>query len=170
MGANEEIEMMLWEYMDGACSEADRQRISLLIERDDVWKQKYGELLALQAEITNSLQSEQPSLRFTKNVMEAVANVKVAPATKQYINKNIIRGIAAFFIITITTLLGYALATANWSAGSTDTLSKLNLNKINFSNYFNSSTLNIIIAVNVALGLVLLDSFLRRKSTKVSGQ
>ena len=170
METNEEIEMMLWEYMDGTCCEADMQRISILIERDEVWKQKYGELTALQANLADNLQLEQPSMRFTKNVMEAVANVKVAPATKQYINKNIIRGIAAFFIITITTLLGYALATADWDAGSTNTLSKLNLNKINFSSYFHSSTLYIIIAVNVALGLVLLDSFLRRKSTKVSGQ
>ncbi len=101
METNEEIEMILWEYMDGTCRPADMQRISILVERDELWKQKYTELSAFQKSIADSLQLEQPSMRFTKNVMDAVATVKIAPATKQYINKSIIRGIAAFFILTI---------------------------------------------------------------------
>ena len=86
MGTNEEIEMMLWEYMDGTCSQADMQRISILVERDETWKAKYAELSAFNADLANGLHLEQPSLRFSKNVMEAVATVKIAPATKMYIN------------------------------------------------------------------------------------
>jgi hypothetical protein len=163
MGTNEEIEMMLWEYMDGTCNEPDKQRISVLIEQDETWKAKYAELSAFNADLANSLHLEQPSLRFSKNVMEAVATVKIAPATKMYINKNIIRGIAAFFILTVTTLLGYALATADWSANSTSVLSKLNLDKFDMSRVFNSTTFNLVIAVNVIIALVLLDTMLRRK-------
>ena len=163
METNEEIEMMLWEYMDGSCTMADMQRISILVERDEVWKQKYKELHALHTGIANNMQLEQPSLRFTKNVMEAVAAVHIAPATKKYINKGIIRGIAAFFIITITAFLGYAIATANWGVDGTSFTSKFNLNRFNPSSLFNSSAFTVIIAINVALGLILLDSFLRRK-------
>jgi hypothetical protein len=61
-------------------------------------------------------------------------------------------------------VLGYALATANWSTNADGPLSKLNL-KFNPGSLFNSYTFMAIIAVNVALGLILLDSFLRRKQS-----
>lgn len=165
METNEEIEMLLWEYVDGTCNEADRQRISILIAGDAAWKRKYEELSALHAGIADHLQLEQPSMRFTKNVMEAVAATHIAPATKQYINKSIIRGIAAFFIIGITALLGYAFATADWSVSSTSTIvmPKMNLSQFHIDKYLNSSTFSAIIAINVLLALVLLDSYLRRK-------
>ena len=39
---------------------------------------------------------EAPSMRFTVNVMDEIAHYQIAPATKSYINKNIIRGIGGF--------------------------------------------------------------------------
>lgn len=162
MEQNEEIDIQLWEYIDGSCNSIDRQRISILIEQDAVWKEKYAELLAFNADISNSLELEQPSMRFTRNVMDAVAAQHIAPATKQYINKGIIRGIAAFFIIMLTTVFGYALATAHGGA-ETSFFPKLNLNNLNLNHYINSSTMMLFIAVNIVIGLVFLDTMLRRK-------
>ncbi len=59
---------------------------------------------------------EMPSLRFTKNVMEEIAQYQVAPATKNYINKNVIRGIFAFFLIMISGLLIYFIGQIHWSS------------------------------------------------------
>ena len=163
MEQNEEIESQIWEYIDGTCSETDRVRISTLVATDAVWIQLYNELAILHSMIPEHLETEQPSMRFTKDVMDAIAAEHIAPATGKYINKGIIRGIAAFFIIMLTTVLGYALATANYHTNAPGVLSNLNLNKVNLSKYLNSTTFNIIIAVNVVLALVLIDTVLRRK-------
>ena len=163
MGQNEEdIEMQLWEYLDGTCSMDDMPRISILIERDPLWKAKYAELSTLHTSIGNTLELEQPSMRFTQNVMDVVAATHVAPATKKYINKGIIRGIAALFIGMIGTILGYAFAHPGNGTAVKNILPKLNLGNIN--NIFSSGTMLVIIAVNIVIGLVFLDSLLRRKS------
>jgi hypothetical protein len=93
-----------------------------------------------------------------------VADVKIAPAAKQYINYGIIKGIAAFFIITITGFLGYALLNEKWgSAGTTYNFNALNLNKLQLPSLFNSGVFNLIIALNIILALVFADMILRRK-------
>jgi hypothetical protein len=166
MEQHEEIEMQIWEYLDGTCPVADMQRISILIERDNIWKEKYIELSALHEGLSKSLELEQPSLRFTQNVMDAVVKAHVAPATKQYINKGIIRGIAAVFIVMLTTIFGYALAHLKSSPGAAN--SRLNFTMPDLSSIFNSATFNVIIAVNVVIALVLLDALLRRKRAQQS--
>src|ERR1700728_4810420 len=101
MEQNEEIEMQIWEFIDNACSQADQERISMLIVQDISWREKFNELNAFHSGTSQSLELEHPSMRFTKNVMDAVAVAHIAPATKKYVNISIIRGIAAFFILTI---------------------------------------------------------------------
>lgn len=164
METNDEIEMLLWEYIDGICGDAENQRISGLILQDPVWRQKYEELSSLHSNIA-AMQAEQPSMRFTKNVMEAVAATHIAPATKKYINKSVIRSIAAFFIISIALVLGYAFATADWSISSGHNIAA-QLPRVDIGSYYNSSTISIFIAINVALALILLDGYLSRKSNK----
>src|SRR4051812_10405268 len=114
MAQNSEIEMQLWEYIDGTCNNTDKQRISLFIATDATWKEKYNELIVFHDDIQGSIEVEQPSMRFAKNVMDAVGKAHIVPATQQRINLNIIRGIAAFFIFTIVSVLGYAFANATW--------------------------------------------------------
>ena len=150
--------MQLWEYLDGACSEADRQRISLLIATDAVWQQQYEELSSLHHSLAANMEAEQPSMRFAKNVMEAVAATHIAPATTRYINRSVIRGIAAFFIITITLVLGYTIADTNWSSGTPVAMPKVDISSL-FSNNFISAA----IGINIVLALVLADVLLRRK-------
>ena len=166
MEQNEEIESQIWEFIDGTCNEADKLRISTLVATDAVWIQMYNELGILHAMIPEHLETEQPSMRFTQNVMEAVATQQIAPATKKYINKSIIRGIAAVFMIMLTAIFGYALATAHNDTSTTNLLPKLNLNNLNLNRFINSNTMMLFIAVNIVIGLVFLDTMLRRKRTE----
>ena len=157
----EEIEKELWEYIDGTCNEADMQRISILIATDSVWMQEYNELAILHASVPKDLELDQPSMRFTKNVMDKVAAEHLAPATKKYINKGIIRGIAAVFVIMISIALGYAFATANLNADNSGSL--LKIGKTNIGNIFNGPAVNWIIYANIVLILLFADTLLRRK-------
>lgn len=164
MEQNDEIAMQLWEYIDGDCNNADKQRIAQLIAEDIQWKQLYTDLLSLHQAIPASIELEQPSMRFSKNIMEAVAQTQIAPATTKYINKNIIKGIAAFFIIGITAMLGYAIANTDWSTGAT-----LNLPKADLSRFFSPTFYYAAAIVNVILALALLDVYIRRKHTQNIG-
>jgi hypothetical protein len=159
------MEERLWEYIDGICSAEDRLFIDNLIATNKEWKTKYQELLELQDLLSNQLQLDEPSMRFTQNIMEAISNHHIAPAAKSYINKRIIWGIAGFFICSIIGLLIAGIAQIQWTATGTSStqidLSKLN--NINFSGFFNSTYTTIFMMINVVLGLVVLDMYLNRK-------
>ena len=160
---SEEIEIQLWEYVDGTSNEADRERIAALIASDPTWKSKFNEISGLMTCISGAVELEQPSMRFTKNVMDTIAATHIAPATSKYINKGIIKGIAAFFIATLTTILGYALATANYKASSSSASSAITNTLSDAGSFFSGPVFNIIIGVNVVLLLLLLDTVLRKQ-------
>jgi hypothetical protein len=164
------MEERLWEYIDGACHAADRLFIEQLIADNQEWRAKYQELLELQDLMANHLELDEPSMRFTQNIMEAIGKEHIAPAAKTYINKRIIWGVAGFFMISIIGFLIAGIAQVNWSTGGTDS-SLLNLNKINFdkmdvSKFFNNTYTSIFMMINVVLGLMLLDMFLHSKKKK----
>ena len=166
MNRQQNMEERLWEYIDGACHAEDRLFIEQLIADNQEWRTKYHELLELQDLMTHHLELDEPSMRFTQNIMESISKHHIAPAAKTYINKRVIWGVAIFFMISIIGFLIAGIAQVNWSAGDTDN-SVLNLNKINFdkidaSKFFNNTYTSIFMMINVVLGLMLLDMYLRR--------
>lgn len=171
MNRHQNMEERLWDYIDGACSAEDRLFIEQLIATNQEWKTKHQELLQLQDMLSHHLELDEPSMRFTQNIMESIGKLHIAPAAKSYINKWIIRGIAGFFICSIIAFLVALLAQVNWSAGSTVNnvnISLFNFNKLNNvdpGRYLNSTYTSIFMMVNVVLGLVLLDRYLNYRKT-----
>ena len=167
------IEERLWEYIDGAVSAEDRLFIEQLIASNAVWKAQYQELLELQDLLSHRLELDEPSMRFTQNIMEAIGKHQIAPAAKSYINKRIVWGIAGFFICTIIGFLIAVFAQVHWSAGSsTDSsfINKINLDKVDTGKFFSSTYATIFMMINVVLGLVALDMFLRRRKAEAGGR
>ncbi len=160
MQSAEEIEIQLWEYMDNVCDDATRVRIARLIATDIVWKQKYAELTAFNSTL-QQLEPEHTSMRFSKNVMESIAGMNVAQPTKSYINKWVVRGIAAVFIILLGSALTYSLLNVQWTAGTPK-------EPIDYSRIFNGNFISYVIMVNLLVGVVLVDTLLRRKRKVVS--
>ena len=163
MVQNEDIEIRIWEYIDNQCSEGERAQITNLIATNTLWDQKFRELSALNSSFTEKLDLEQPSMRFSKNVMDAVAATHVAPAAKKYINLGIIKGIAAFFLLAIAITICYALASVNWQTNSTLRIPVISYPSIDLPWVSKSGIVNILIAFNVVLGLVFLDFFIAKK-------
>ena len=168
MDTHIQMEERLWDYIDGLSSTAERSAIELLVSENREWQDKYKELLNLHT-MMNESELESPSMRFSKNVMEDIARLNVSPAAKTYINKNIIRGIGAFFLTLITGFLVYCLGQFKWSAPSTSPsfIPRISLEnemkKFDWSKVFNSAYTNVFILVLVVLGLVMLDMYLQRK-------
>lgn len=161
MKTQHNIEEHLWNFIDGTTSANEKTVIENLLQSDAEWKAKYHELLQLN-ELLQSSELEAPSLRFSKNVMEEISKLHIAPATKSYINKKIIWGIGFFFIAMFVGFLIYGFGQMNFSSGEETTLSK-NLNKVDFSKFFNNSWVNAFMMINVVLGLFLLDNYFTNK-------
>jgi magnesium-transporting ATPase (P-type) len=159
------LEDKLWEYIDGLTSSEEKSEIEKLLETNQQWKEKYNDLLELH-QLAQSSVLEEPSMRFTKNVMEEIARYHIAPATKSYINKKIIWGLASFFIVLIIGFLIYGFGQVDWSA-SNDSKLPIDLSKIDLSRFFNNTYVNIFMMINVVLGLMLLDRYLASRKKNI---
>lgn len=154
-------EVRLWEYIDGLSSAEEKSVIEELIENNAQWWVKYKELLEVQ-QLLQSSELEEPSMRFTRNVMEEISKLHIAPATKTYINKNIILGLAFFFITLIVGFLVYGFGQIDWTVQG-DTKLPVDLTKVDYSRMFNNDWVNAFMMINVILGLFLLDRYLANK-------
>lgn len=158
-----DMEQRLWSYIDGFSSGDEKTAIEKLLEANLEWKNKYHELLQVN-QLLKSSELEQPSMRFTKNVMDTIAKYHIAPATKQYINNRIIWGLGIFFITMIVGFLVYGFGQVNWSApSSSKTELPVDLSKIDFSKFFSNTWVNAFMMINIVIGLALLDRILANK-------
>jgi anti-sigma factor RsiW len=158
------IEKKLWEYIDGTCSPEERDAISRLIERDEVYRKKYEELLRLNAGFAN-MELDEPSMAFTYNVMETIRTENAMKPLKAAVNKYIIGGIGLFFVFTIAALLVFTLTQINWSAGAGT--SALSFTMPHIPDHINSTVVYAFLFVDLILALFLLDNYLRKKLTNV---
>src|SRR5690606_8169922 len=115
MSTAQNIEMRLWDYIDGRLPEDESLKVSELIHNNPEWKELYEQLLEVQV-MLQADQLEEPSMRFQKNVMEEIVRAKIAPASSSYINKSLIRGLALFFICSIVAILIYGIAQIDFSS------------------------------------------------------
>jgi hypothetical protein len=157
------IEETLWNYIDGSVNESEQEFVEELLRTNSEWRQKYAELMEMHQVMQDDIDLEQPSMRFTQNVMEEISRLYIAPATRNYINKNVIRGIGLFFITTIVGLVGYIFGQIDWAQPESDVLNNVQQKTLNWGNVFNSTYVNVFIMVNIVLGLMLLDMYLRRR-------
>ena len=160
------MEARLWNFIDGTVSGSEKTVIEKLLQSDTEWKAKYSELLQV-TELLQASELEAPSMRFSKNVMEEIAKLHIAPATKSYINKKIIWGIGFFFVAMIAGFLIYGFGQMDWTSGDESIISKninkVNFSKIDFSKFFSNTWVNAFMMVNVVIGLFLLDNYLSNK-------
>ena len=162
MNTQHNIEERLWNFIDGTISTDEKSVIEQLLQSDAEWKAKYSELLQVN-EMLQSSELEAPSLRFSKNVMEEISKLHIAPATKSYINKKIVWGIGFFFIAMLICFLIYGFAQMSLTGGEETILSKDISSKVDFSKFFSNTWVNVFMMINVVIGLVLLDNYLSNK-------
>lgn len=163
MNIPENIEEKLWSYIDGSIDPKEQPFIEKLVQTNQEWKTKYHELLDINDLMQNHMELDHPSMRFTQNVMEEISRLYITPATRNYINKNVIWGIGIFFLTTIVGLLVYGFGQIDWSQPESGNLPELPLNNVNWSQMFSGTYVNVFIMVNIILGLMLLDMYLTKK-------
>ena len=159
-----QIEQYIWDYLDGLSTPAEKAMVEELLRHDQQWRAVYDELQFVHSQVEAADLLDQPSMRFTKDVMEQVTKLKVAPPAQSYINKKIIYGIAGFFGLVFIGILIYGIGLIDFSANSSSGTFNIDLRKWTFnpSQYLNSTVLNIFMFFNVIAGLALLDRYLRK--------
>lgn len=157
------MEETLWNYIDGTMPEKELAFVDELLQSNQEWRNKYSELMEIHQLMQDSVDLEQPSLRFTQNVMEEISRLYITPATRNYINKNVIWGIGMFFLTTIIGLVIYGFGQIDWSQPQTGNVPSMQMDNIDWSKLFTSSYVNVFIMVNILLGLMLLDMYLTKK-------
>ena len=167
MNTQQQMEERLWSYIDGFSEADERSAIEKLLESNVEWQSKYKELLDVH-QLLIQTELEEPSLRFTRNVMEEIAKFQIAPATKNYINKKIINTLGAFFVTMVVGFLIYGFAQLDWSAATSGntTVLPVDFGKLDFSRFFSNTYVNILIMINIVLGLMLLDRYLTKKKNE----
>ncbi len=104
--------------------------------------------------LIDSLETEQPSMRFTKNVMDAIEGMEVAPVSKRYINPLIIKAIAAVLVLCLLASLYVVVMSADAIPDYTSKLPESPLTE-HFSLY--------IIGINIILLMLLAERWLSSK-------
>jgi hypothetical protein len=153
------IEEQLWDYIDGNCSDIEKAEIEAKIASHLQYNAIYKELLLVQQELLQ-LDDEEPSLSFTRNVMEQVKLELPPIALKTKVDQRIIYAIGSIFAILIVSVLGFAIAIS-------DLKFSFEMPDFDFSGLTktidNPLFLQIFLFVDVMLGLVYLDTVLRKK-------
>ena len=154
------IDEQIWDYIDGTCSPEEKLDIAAKIASDQEFNLAYQEMLQVH-QLLDAEQLDEPSMSFTRNVMELV-DLEIAPvALKTKVDNRIIYSIAAFFGIAMLAILIFAFANASYTMPEFK-LPKMQLS-FDFTPYVTPLAIKIFLFVDVVLGLFYLDGFLRRK-------
>ena len=159
------IEEQLWSYIDGTCTAEERAHISQQLAHNPEYQQLYQELMQLHSEF-GTLELDEPPMAFTYNVMEQIRTQEASVPLKAAINKRIIWGIAAFFILTISVVLIVGLRDINWASSSSTSALKVpaQLNVAKVTGFFSGPWMKGFLFFDVVLGLFLLDGYLRKRT------
>ncbi|MGZ3778342.1 MAG: hypothetical protein ACXVIY_01665 [Mucilaginibacter sp.] len=159
------MEERLWSYIDGTCDEEERKALDILIGTDRAYSAKFEELLNFDQQLSK-MEADEPSMSFTYKVMEGVRAEHAQQPLKAAINKNIIKGIGGFFIVTISLMLILTLSTLHITPASFSVHLPDALKMPDLKNYVNGKVLNYFFFFDAILALVLVDAYVRRRKAK----
>jgi len=153
------IEQQLWDYIDGNLDANQAKIIQEKIDNDADINLQYEELLSLNLAF-QELDLEEPSMSFTRNVMDSVKLEPAPIALKTKVNTNIIYGIGGFFVASILALVGYVLYHSKLQFSNFN--SRINLN-IDWNTLISPMAIYGFLFIDLVIGLVFLDYLLRKK-------
>lgn len=155
------IEEQIWDYIDGNCDAGQRSAIAAKINSDPVYRSTYEELNQIH-EMLASEPLDEPSMSFTRNVMEKV-QLEVAPVSlKTKVNNKIIYAIGGFFLLSILAIFIYAVIN-NTGSEVEFTMPQIHFNS-DATRYLTPLSVKVFLFVDLILALMYLDRLLRRRT------
>jgi len=149
------LEEQLWNYIDGFCSQKEQEEIEKKLAEDQSFRDLYAQLLTVNQQLNTHLELDEPSMSFTRNVMEQVKGEMAPAAIKSKVDYRVIYAIGGFFAVLLLATIVYAFATA--TPGFTLDTATLHLDRV-----INPTVLWVVLFTNAVLLLIYLDSYLRK--------
>lgn len=156
------IEQRIWDYLDGTDTAEQRELTGQLIKSDPLYRQVYDECKSFNS-LVSAIDQEEPSMGFSRNVMERINLEPVHASFKSLIDRRIIFGIAGFFLFTITALLVVLFYQIDWTQTTGFKTPEFTMPAIDTAKYLNSTYFIIFFFVDIIIGLYLFDGFLRKR-------
>jgi hypothetical protein len=160
------IEERIQDYLDGLCNEREAAEIERNIAENPAWKAAYASFSEIHQVLQSGFEPLEPSMRFSKNVMEQIAGLSIAKPTRQYLNPVVIWMIGGILVTLLVIVTGYAISLTDWSAagsGTTLKIPEVKMPAVNWGGYVNNNTTLLFLLLNTVLGFALFDKWLRRK-------
>jgi hypothetical protein len=153
------IEEKLWEYIDGTCTAAEREAVEKLIADNDIYRQKYEELLAFNKAISADIELDEPTMAFTYNVMDAIrTDYAIQHPLKTRVNKTLIWVICGLFTVILLLAFVIFLTSLNWQ---TDV--NMHANDLHFMIFKGGDVWQAFLFFDTILLLFVLNRFLRNR-------
>ena len=156
------MEQHIWDYLDGTCNQQEKEKIAHLIETDQAYRSLYAELKALHGDLAN-IELEEPSMSFTRNVMDRVAVTPAPGSIRSLVDKRIIYSIAAFFVLSLLVILAITVDLIDWSQPASTALPDYEIPKVNYLSFLDGTLFRIFLFADLILGLYFLDSLMRKR-------
>jgi hypothetical protein len=154
----------LWALQDGELGESEQKSLLEFLESHPEIAQEAEYIRVLAESLEAALDLDLPSMRFNRNVMEAIETQTIAPATRTYVNNKVMALIAAISALSVLSIWAYASIMARWeplvSTGKYHF--KFPAAKELVSGIYRHDMVVAAVMINGILLLVLLDRFLRR--------
>ncbi len=160
------IESRIQDYIDGLCNDTEAAEVERNIAENPEWEAAFAALSEVHGLLQSGFEPLEPSMRFSKNVMEQIAGLKIAPPTRKYLNPVIVWLIGGVLAIMLLGIVGYSLSLADWSPGTANVpvkMPELKMPAVDWGGYVNQNTTLLFLLLNTVLGLALFDKWLRRK-------
>ncbi|WP_026904249.1 hypothetical protein [Pedobacter glucosidilyticus] len=154
-------EEKIWNYIDGLCSKEEALEIERLLREDISFQNLYQEILSFDKHL-KSTDLEEPSMGFSFAVMDKIRLQAQPLSLKAQVDKRIIYGIAASFILILSVIMAVAIAQTNWSASSGSF--NMNYDVFKIGEGFSRTAIQAFLFFDIIIMLLTADYFFRKKS------
>jgi hypothetical protein len=158
METREQVEQLFWEVLDGTATPTDSGRAELLRETSPEWAELYDELKTLHLMLDGAAEPDQPSMRFTQNVLDMIREAKPASPVKQ---------LSPWVLRIAVSVLGIVLAATAWiffqTSGASSAPDSRHVDMLSDFRFDRFTSFGL--AAAIMAGWMLIDAWLRFRQT-----
>ncbi len=169
MATEQTIQQDLQDYLDGLCSPEKAAEIENKLATHPDWLREFEAFTDLDAILKSPNQMMEPSVRFTKNVMESIEGLQVAKPIKMNQFLWIFRIASGLLSAILIMILGYSISLTDFSlevSGSNSPIPSMAMPEVNWSKYLGQETTLALFMICTILGFYLVDKLVGKKSLK----
>jgi hypothetical protein len=153
-------------YLDGEGTPQERDYIEKMIATDPEWGSTYESFLDIHQMLSDNPVME-PSMRFTKNVMEEIEGLSIAKPIRQYGNPWVFRLAGGILVLFLLGIFIYLFSQIDFSQGSgsgmPNVLSNLDAGKWDWGRFAGGSANLVLYMLVTVMGCYLFDKIRKKK-------